>query len=93
MELLCHQARRTTSVAWPADVDQRLNLLVRAAAAAGEQTSRAQLLAALVTAVRVDPDHLAELLHRYRRLPADALADHSSHDFPSVRAPGPRRTR
>lgn len=93
MELLCHQQRRNTLVSWPEDVDHRLNLLVRAVTAAGEHASRAQLLAALVAATEIDPDHLAEILHRYRRLPADALSvDNHRDDLPTVRTPGPRRT-
>ncbi|MBL1120485.1 hypothetical protein JK364_50575 [Streptomyces sp. 110] len=93
MELLCHQKRRTTSVTWPGDVDRRLNILVRACAAAGERTSRAELLAALVATTVVEPERLAALLHRYRRLPADALADDEDRDdLPVVRLPGPRRT-
>ncbi|MFC6067032.1 hypothetical protein [Streptomyces ochraceiscleroticus] len=93
MEMLCQQTRRTTSVSWPTDIDRRLNLLVRAAAAAGERTNRAELLAALVTAAETDPDQLAELLHRYRRLPGDALGhDSDREDLPAVRAPGPRRS-
>ncbi|MEU1542030.1 hypothetical protein ABZ461_28760 [Actinacidiphila glaucinigra] len=94
MELLCHQRRRTTSVGWPVDVDDRLNLLLRAAAAAGERTSRSELLAALVATVDLDPAHLAALLHAYRQLPADALValDESHDDLPVVRSPGPRRT-
>lgn len=92
MELLCHQQRHMTSVTWPMDVDRRLNVLVRAAAAAGERTSRAELLAALVTAAEVEPEQLAALLHHYRRLPADALTeDQDRDDLPVVRAPGPRR--
>lgn len=92
MELLCHQQRRVTSVTWPADVDRRLGVLVRAAAAAGERTSRAELLAALVTATEVEPEQLAALLHHYRRLPADALTeDETRDDLPVVRTPGPRR--
>ncbi|MFE9115730.1 hypothetical protein ACFYN9_39880 [Streptomyces collinus] len=92
MELLCHQQRRTTSVLWPEDIDRRLNILVRAAAAAGERTSRAELLAALVAAVDVEPEQVAALLHHYRRLPADTLAgDEDRDDLPAVRAPGPRR--
>lgn len=92
MELLCRQQRRTTSVAWPTDVDRRLGILVRAAAAAGERTSRAELLAALVTAAEVDPDRLAVLLHHYRRLPSDALSDDEERDdLPVVQTPGPRR--
>ena len=93
MELLCQQARRTTSVSWPADIDDRLNLLVRAAAAAGERTNRAELLAALVAAADTAPDQLADLLHRYRRLPSDALAlDGDCDDLPAVRPPGPGRS-
>lgn len=93
MELLCHQQRHVTSVSWPMDVDGRLNVLVRAATAAGERTSRAELLAALVTATEVEPEQLAEILHRYRRLLAGALEeDEDREDLPAVRAPGPRRT-
>lgn len=92
MELLCHQQRRTTSLLWPEDIDRRLNILVRAAAAAGERTSRAEVLAALVAAVEVGPEQVAALLHHYRRLPADALvSDEDRDDLPAVRTPGPRR--
>ncbi|MFF0000748.1 hypothetical protein [Streptomyces avermitilis] len=93
MELLHRQQqRRTTSVQWPEDIDRRLNILVRAATAAGERTSRAELLAALVAAADTQPEQLALLLHRYRRLPETALADDESReDLPQVRSPGPRR--
>lgn len=92
MELLRQQHRQVTSVSWPGVVDARLNLLVRAAAAAGERTSRAELLAALVTAIDVEPEQLAGILHRYRLLPADALdSDGNRDDLPVVRTPGPRR--
>ncbi|MFD3335970.1 hypothetical protein ACFWV1_25450 [Streptomyces sp. NPDC058700] len=92
MELLCHQQRRATSVLWPEDIDRRLNILVRAAAAAGERTSRAELLAALVAAVEVEPEQVAALLRHYRRLPADTLSgDETRNDLPAVRSPGPRR--
>ncbi|GCD40401.1 hypothetical protein [Streptomyces paromomycinus] len=93
MELLWQQRRRNTLVAWPEEVDERLEILVRAAAAAGEQTSRSQVLAALVAAAEAHPETMAELLHAYRRLPAGALADGNTRDdLPTVRAPGPRRT-
>ncbi|MFJ9131293.1 hypothetical protein ACIRJS_45185 [Streptomyces sp. NPDC102340] len=92
MELLRHQRRLTSSVSWPADIDRRLNILVRAAAAGGERTSRAEILAALVAAAEVDPEDLTSLLHRYRRLPAEALADDAERDdLPIVPTPGPRR--
>jgi hypothetical protein len=94
MELLHRQQqRRTTSVQWPEDIDRRLNILVRAATAAGERTSRAELLAALVAAADTQPEQLALLLRHYRRLPDTALADDElREDLPHVRSPGPRRT-
>ncbi|WP_046498436.1 hypothetical protein [Streptomyces odonnellii] len=83
---------RTTSVQWPEDIDRRLNILVRAATTAGERTSRAELLAALIAAADTQPEQLALLLYRYRRLPKTALADDESReDLPQVRSPGPRR--
>jgi hypothetical protein len=93
VELLHHQRqRRTTSVQWPEDIDRRLNILVRAAAAAGERTSRAELLAALVAMADIQPEQLALLLHRYRGLPEGAFADDADRDdLPHVRSPGPRR--
>lgn len=93
MDLLWQQPRRNTLVSWPHDVDQRLDILVRAAAAAGEQASRAQILAALVVAADTTPDVVADLLHTYRRLNADALAeDNERTDLPTVRTPGPTRS-
>ncbi|MFJ2349625.1 hypothetical protein [Streptomyces antimycoticus] len=42
---------------------------------------------------RARPERLAALLHRYRRLPADALVDDEDRDdLPVIRPPGPRRT-
>ncbi|MFD8220478.1 hypothetical protein ACFV2U_44120 [Streptomyces sp. NPDC059697] len=93
MELLWQQPRRNTLVSWPDDVDRRLDILVRTAAAAGEQTSRSQVLAALVAAADTHPDTVASLLHAYRRLNADALTDENEReDLPTVRTTGPRRT-
>nr|WP_203614316.1 hypothetical protein [Streptomyces rochei] len=91
--MLWQGPRRKTLVDWPEDVDKRLEILVRAAAAAGEQTSRSQVLAALVTAAEARPSVIAELLHTYRRLPSDALeADNTRDDLPSVRSPGRSRS-
>ncbi|MGX1364655.1 hypothetical protein RKD19_000014 [Streptomyces canus] len=94
MELLWQRPRRKTLVDWPEDVDSRLDVLVRAAAAAGEQPSRSQVLAALVTAAEVRPAVIAELLHTYRQMPAGALeTDNARDDLPSVRSPGRTRTK
>lgn len=93
VDRLCHQeARRTTSISWPADVDDRITVLVRLAAAAGERTSRAELLAAMISAAETDPQALANLLHSYRNLAADALLDENQRgDLPNLRMPGRRR--
>ncbi|WP_329574970.1 hypothetical protein OG500_38000 [Kitasatospora sp. NBC_01250] len=94
MELLWQQARRNTLITWPEDVDRRLDILVRSATAAGENTSRSQILAALVTAAGTDPQHLAAILRAYRLLRTDALTgDSHRDDLPAVRTPGPPRTR
>lgn len=94
MELLWRQPRRNTLVSWPEEVDQRLDILVRAAAAVSEHASRAQVLAALVAAVEVRPDLISDLLHTYRRLPASALTDgNDRQDLPDIRSPGAPRTR
>lgn len=94
MDRLCHQEeRRTTSIAWPLDVDTRLNVLVRLAALAGERTSRVEILAAMVSAAETDPDALTHLLHSYRRLSADALAEQNERDdLPAIRRSGRRRS-
>ncbi|MEV7872471.1 hypothetical protein AB0P17_41635 [Streptomyces sp. NPDC088124] len=93
MELLWQRPRRKTLVNWPEEVDSRLEILVRAAVAAGEQTSRSQVLAALVTAAETRPNVVAELLHTYRQLPADALeADNTRDDLPPLRSPGRTRS-
>ncbi|WP_256995222.1 hypothetical protein [Streptomyces sp. WY228] len=76
---------------WPEDIDRHLNILVRAATAAGERTSRAELLAALVAAADPQHEQLTVLLHRYRRLPKPLADDESREDLPHVRSPGPRR--
>lgn len=93
MDLLCQQTRRNTLVSWPQEVDERLNVLVRSATAAGEHTSRAQVLAALVSLADTQPEAVSRLLHAYRQLPADALSDGNDRDdLPTVRAPGRTRT-
>ena len=93
MELVWQAQRRKTLVDWPQAVDDRLEILVRAAMAAGENTSRAQVLAALVAAADTTPEALASLLRAYRRMDtADFAADHVREDLPAVRHPGPRRS-
>lgn len=66
-ERLPESSKRTTSVNWPKAVDRRLDELHRLAREAGEQTSRAQLLAALVAHAPLDGEGLGVLVRSYRR--------------------------
>lgn len=62
-----------TNVNWPVPVDQRLNELLRQLdEALGGETSRSQLLAALVATAPADARQLEEILRRYWRLTAGA---------------------
>lgn len=55
-----------SSVYWPAPVDERLNELVDLAKEAGEELSKADLLAALVRNAPIDGRELGELVRAYR---------------------------
>ena len=65
MALLKDSQRRTTSVQWPAEVDDRLELLVRLAADEGIPISRAQMLSALVASASVNGAAVARIARRY----------------------------
>jgi len=58
--------RRSTLVHWPESVDERLDALLGLVNDAGENASRAQLLAALVAAAPLDGAKLARQLRKYR---------------------------
>ncbi|MFI7126843.1 hypothetical protein ACIBQ1_14200 [Nonomuraea sp. NPDC050153] len=95
MELLWRARRRNTLITWPQAVDDRLERLVSAGLAAGENISRSQLLAALVVNAEVSPGNVAALMQAYRSMSVealgDALASATTEDWPKVRHPGPRR--
>ncbi|MEU0509151.1 hypothetical protein [Amycolatopsis sp. NPDC006125] len=85
--------RRSTLVHWPEKVDHRLDLLLHLANQAGENTSRAQLLAALVAATPLDGARLARLLRKYRTRDEDAFTQEEEEAPPlpqGRRKPGPR---
>ena len=92
MDLLWKSARRATLVSWPASVDDRLDLLVRAATAAGESVSRAQLLAALVAEASQEPEQLSHVIRRYRATESGSFVSaHRRVGLPAIRRPGRRR--
>src|SRR5436189_194511 len=58
---------RAVGVSFPLPVSARLDGLVGQVEAAGNRTSRKELLAALVLAAADDPDSLDDLVRSYRR--------------------------
>jgi hypothetical protein len=84
-------------VSLPTPLNARLDALVRRATAAGENTSRKEVLAALVFDAVSDPDELSVALRRYRKatakdakLPGEPLEDFLED---RERKPGPRPRR
>ncbi len=81
-----------TNVCWPVPVDQRLNELLGQLVHLGSgETSRSQLLAALVATAPIKGEELEALLRRYRTLTAGGivLQRKGSIEIP-VRRPGRR---
>jgi hypothetical protein len=100
VKLLKDGQRRTTSVQWPTEVDDRLNLLVRIVVAEGIPISRAQMLSALVADAALNGPRLARVARRYLgRLKAGDLdsSTPANVELPSVRyrgrKPAPDRRR
>ncbi len=91
-ELVRYSEARNTLVRWPKLVDERLNMLLALAEEAGEQTSRAQILAALVCQAPVDGEGLGVMVRTYRRLPVNQLEQELA-DARTPRRPGPGRPR
>ncbi len=92
MNLLCHSPKKQTAVYWPTVVDQYLDDLLAAAVAAGEDTSRAQILAALVVHSSTDGEGLGVMVREYRRMGVDTLEKRNTGHAPPVghQRPGPR---
>lgn len=94
MELLWRAERRNALIAWPNAVNERLDRLVAAGLAAGENVNRSHLLAALVVHADLSPEFVASILRAYRTLGSDALDEASrstDEQWPTVRRTGPRR--
>lgn len=94
MELLWRAERRNTLIAWPDAVNERLDQLVAAGIAAGENINRSHLLAALVVHADLSPEFVAGIMRDYRALNSDALDEanrSAAEQWPAVRRPGPRR--
>ena len=92
MSLVSDAERRKILVALPEPVDERLELLIRVARAAGIQVSRSQMLAAMVAATPTAPRGLSRMVTRYLSMELPAFSEgHPNGDLPEVTHPGPRR--
>lgn len=59
--------QKQAAIAWPLPVDARLDELLAQASAAGENTSRKELVAAIIANVKVSDAQLGRLLRQYRK--------------------------
>jgi hypothetical protein len=92
-ELVRYSETRKTLVHWPKLVDERLNMLLALAEHAGEQTSRSQILAALVYEATMDGEGLGVIVRNYRRLPVDQLEQELASLTSASGRPRPGRPR
>lgn len=95
-ELLHRSKDKQAALRWPLALDQRLDDLVVRAEAAGERTSRRELLSALVLAADMTGEDLGRVLRKYRTCTVRAaLLDTSGDEEANVvelrrHRPGPR---
>ncbi len=85
--------QKQAAVAWPVPVDVRLDELLAQAEAAGENTSRKELVAAIIATTRVTDAQLGKLLRRYRTAKVRDLVSlqEGENVIPFIKhKPGPR---
>jgi hypothetical protein len=86
-------AQKQAAVAWPLPVDMRLDQLLAQADAAGENTSRKELVAAIIATTTLTDAQLGRTLRRYRTAKVRDLlpVPEGTNVVPFVkRKPGPR---
>ena len=66
-QLVRDYPEKQAAVSWPLPVDARLDELLAQAEAAGENTSRKELVAAIIALTRLTDVQLGRMLRRYRR--------------------------
>jgi hypothetical protein len=93
MDLVSDAERRKILIALPGPVDERLELLIRAARP-GMQISRSQMVAALVAGAPTAPQGLRRIVAGYLSIELAAFTEgHPRGDLPDIRHPGRRRHR
>ena len=86
-------AQKQAAIAWPLPVDMRLDRLLTQADAAGENTSRKELAAAIIASAKLTDAQLGKLLRWYRTARVRdlvLLADEENVIRFTKRKPGPR---
>jgi hypothetical protein len=92
MRLVSDAELRNTLVSLPEPVDERLELLIRVAKAAGVRVSRSQMLAAMVAAAPTKPEGLSRMVRHYMSLNQPTFSSsHPDGDLPEVKHRGRRR--
>jgi hypothetical protein len=94
-QLVRDYPQKQAAVAWPLPVDVRLDELLAQAEAAGEKTSRKELVAAIIAKTRVSDTQLGRLLRWYRTAKVCDLISlpEGENVVPFVKhKPGPRRS-
>ena len=86
-------AQKPAAISWPLPVDMRLEGLLAQADAAGENTSRKELAAAIIASTKLTDAQLGKLLRWYRKVRVRGLL--AVPDVDNVvhftrRKPGPR---
>jgi hypothetical protein len=92
-QLVRNCPQKQAAVAWPLPIDVRLDELLAQAEASGENTSRKELVAAIIAATRVTDAQLTRLLRRYRMTRVRDLVSlpEGENVIPFVKhKPGPR---
>src|SRR5689334_1965029 len=87
--------QKQAAVSWPLPVDARLDELLAQADLAGENTSRKELVAAIIATTRLSDEELGRLLRQYRRAKVRDLVSlpEGENVVPFVKhKPGPRRS-
>lgn len=91
-EQLAGYAEVSVGMSLPAPLSQRLDELVRAAEAAGERTSRKEVVASLVLAARLNGAALSDDIRRFRSASVSeaVVPDANGRVHLTPRGPGPR---
>jgi hypothetical protein len=84
---------RQAGISWPLPVDAKLEQLLDMARAAGERTSRREIVAAIIAQADFTGEELSDVLHRYRLARVgDVLQSTDTSNVVNFihRRPGPR---